>query len=181
MCSSCRAGRIKKYGKIWRAHNREWLLEEKRQDYRENKTKYNALGRLWRKANPERKRELNRRHKRLNPQSAYRWDRANPKRIKRIKDKYHLRIKYGLTTAERDAMYQMQNQCCAICKKAIPPSGNHNHIDHDHELNKVRSILCARCNHIVGILENFPDLVAAAQKYITDWKEVLSEPSIVAT
>jgi hypothetical protein len=66
-----------------------------------------------------------------------------------------LKQRYGITAAEYDAMFAAQDGKCAICKQ--PPGDNvRAHwggklcIDHCHETNTVRGLLCNDCNLAVG-------------------------------
>lgn len=66
-------------------------------------------------------------------------------------EEYHKKIyrykKYGITKKLFDELLLKQNNTCAICKKSF---NNDIHIDHDHSSNKVRGILCAKCNKGLG-------------------------------
>ena len=58
---------------------------------------------------------------------------------------------YGITTVERDSMYDAQAGCCAICNKYCEKTGRDGlHIDHSHSTNKVRGLLCGMCNRALG-------------------------------
>ena len=66
-----------------------------------------------------------------------------------------LKQRYGITAAEYDAMYEAQGGKCAICGQ--PPGDNvRAHwggklcVDHCHETNTVRALLCNDCNLAVG-------------------------------
>jgi len=61
------------------------------------------------------------------------------------RNRHYLR-KYGLTAAQREAMFIAQGSCCAVCK--TDTSGNKRgwHTDHDHVTGLVRGILCQGCN-----------------------------------
>ncbi|MBV9097799.1 MAG: hypothetical protein JO079_07060, partial [Frankiaceae bacterium] len=49
---------------------------------------------------------------------------------------YHLRRRYGVTSADVDAMIASQGGTCATC------DGKPEHVDHDHASGKVRGVLC---------------------------------------
>lgn len=57
---------------------------------------------------------------------------------------YHLRHRYGLTSADVDAMIEAQGGTCATC------DGKPEHVDHDHATGKVRGVLCFNCNQALG-------------------------------
>jgi hypothetical protein len=61
---------------------------------------------------------------------------------------------YGMTLADYDAMLTRQNGGCALC--GIKPEDQaarytkYLHIDHDHKTGKVRGLLCAEHNLMLG-------------------------------
>lgn len=66
---------------------------------------------------------------------------------------YRHRIKkYGLTIDEYEQMIKEQNNCCYIC--GDPPEKSKGFkrlvIDHCHDTNKVRRVLCNSCNIALG-------------------------------
>lgn len=73
--------------------------------------------------------------------------------------KHLLRTKYGLTVQEYAAMLAAQGGVCAICKKpetSLNKSGNVKGlaVDHCHSRNKVRKLLCNKCNLGLGAFED---------------------------
>lgn len=62
---------------------------------------------------------------------------------------------YGLTPEKYQYLLSQQNGNCAICKN--PPNIRLNGrikslaVDHDHKSNKVRGLLCDRCNRALGL------------------------------
>lgn len=77
----------------------------------------------------------------------------------------HLKRKYGITIEQYDAMLVAQGGGCAICQR--PPSDSISlHVDHDHETGRIRGLLCFRCNNSLGDLEDSPQLLQAALRYI---------------
>lgn len=69
---------------------------------------------------------------------------------------------YGITAEEYDAMFEAQGERCAICRTDDPGAKNW-HIDHCHESDEVRGILCANCNHMLGkAQDNIATLLAGA-------------------
>ena len=60
--------------------------------------------------------------------------------------KRHLQKKYGLSYEEFQRMVDAQHNECAICgEKMNPPN-----VDHHHESNTVRELLCGSCNQMLG-------------------------------
>ena len=81
----------------------------------------------------------------------------------------NLKYNYGLTVEEFEALWQQQKGLCAICKKVLTKeTGNGfvgHAVDHNHKTNRVRGLLCNRCNILVGFLEK-KDLIEVAMKYL---------------
>lgn len=65
---------------------------------------------------------------------------------------------YNITLEEYDQMFEDQNGKCKIC--GTEENGNKRFsVDHDHETEKVRGLLCYRCNTSLGWFENNKDNV----------------------
>ena len=73
-----------------------------------------------------------------------------------------LKRQYGLTPEGVQAMKDAQLGLCAIC--FLPPK--HWHIDHNHETNKVRGMLCGPCNLALGLLKDDSKRIRRAAQYI---------------
>lgn len=68
------------------------------------------------------------------------------------KSNYRLLKTYGITIEEKQNMLIKQNNKCAICTYEFKDLSNA-HIDHNHETNKVRDLLCSNCNTAIGLLK----------------------------
>lgn len=79
----------------------------------------------------------------------------------------HLVRKYGVDLAAYDQMLTKQNGKCAICSK-LARQENYGvlHVDHCHKTGAVRGLLCRNCNHVLGLMNDNPDLVRAAANYL---------------
>lgn len=89
-------------------------------------------------------------------------ERQRTPRAKRQKREYHLRVMYGLSITEYEAMRRRQKGKCLICREYF---GRKLVVDHDHETGRVRGLLCCRCNSDLGLFEN-PTIVARVLKYL---------------
>lgn len=63
---------------------------------------------------------------------------------------------YDMTIPEYNLMLAKQGGCCAICKQlekllrfGKPQSLS---VDHNHTTNKIRGLLCNRCNRVFGMV-----------------------------
>jgi len=83
--------------------------------------------------------------------------------------KSDLKKHYNLTLEEYQAMLDEQNQVCAICKE---PCRRHPRlgVDHDHESNLIRGLLCANCNVGIGHLRHSETLLLEAIKYLGNFR-----------
>lgn len=61
---------------------------------------------------------------------------------------HHLKVKYGISPAQVDALILLQRGKCALCcrKRRLV-------VDHNHTSGKVRGMLCYRCNILLGQIE----------------------------
>ena len=96
---------------------------------------------------------------------------------------------FGLTLNDYEQMLVAQNHCCAICKSLTPgrlaprrrkevtswPARRDAKvywiIDHDHETNAVRALLCHQCNTTLGFAKDDPDLLITMAEYLRQFKK----------
>ena len=121
---------------------------EKRREY----------SRMYIKKNKEKHRERNKKWRRNNPEYDYNYGveyrKKNAEIIKTKKRDYVLRKTYGLSTKEYNKIFEKQNGKCAICSKHQSQLSRPLNVDHCHNTNKIRDLLCDRCNLTVGYVEN---------------------------
>jgi len=80
-----------------------------------------------------------------------------------------LKSKFGITLDEYKSKEKSQNGLCAICGEP-EPLGIRLSVDHDHETNQVRDLLCSRCNPGLGNFKDDPELLLKAYQYLQKWK-----------
>lgn len=68
---------------------------------------------------------------------------------------------YGLSRERYDALLHEQDHRCAICRSDDPL-----HVDHDHDTDEIRGLLCRACNHMLGNAKDRPALLRAAIGYL---------------
>jgi hypothetical protein len=82
-----------------------------------------------------------------------------------------LQNNYGLTVAEYEQMAADQNGGCAICDAKVSfkkaDKSKRLAVDHDHETNEVRGLLCVRCNRGLGYFEDSIERLMRAKAYLT--------------
>ena len=78
--------------------------------------------------------------------------------------------KYGITLDEYDNMLKAQQNRCAICEKEFELNRSKENsnklpcVDHCHQTNKVRGLLCRMCNVCLGYIES--GFVDKAKEYL---------------
>lgn len=81
----------------------------------------------------------------------------------------NVRQRYGLTFDEYRSLYRRQAGLCAICSR--PERSGRNRmlsVDHDHETDIVRGLLCSHCNSAIGMFGDDPDVIEAAARYVRE-------------
>jgi hypothetical protein len=150
-------GRHKESARLWRAKNAErikashqaWLLKNAERVRRQDRERYAR--------DPSKKRA-----------AAVRWRKKYPDR----KIDAHRVFKYGLKKGQYAEMLAAQRGLCACCGKSETARANHGGplkslaVDHCHATNKVRELLCARCNSILGLAQDDPKRLARAIAYL---------------
>ena len=97
------------------------------------------------------------------------WRRKNPDKVQQKNRKRKMGY-YGLSVDDFDILMEKQNNCCAICKKTCI-TGRALAIDHDHNTNIVRGLLCNKCNQGLGFFNDSIDLLEGAVLYLKQHSE----------
>jgi hypothetical protein len=83
-----------------------------------------------------------------------------------------LRMAYGITAAQYDALSESQGRVCAICLRPPHEGGGVNGspkalaVDHCHESGLIRGLLCTMCNTALGKFGDDAERVARAAEYL---------------
>ena len=96
-------------------------------------------------------------------------DKERNKDPKRKDRKYANNLKhcFGILFEEYKEWLAIQNHVCAICKQPCK-SGRRLAVDHCHNTNKVRGLLCMSCNNGIGRFNNNPELLRTAATYLEE-------------
>ena len=132
----------------------------KRAWYLKNRELSIARAKQYRLDHPEWAKEMNAKHSPT-------WRQRYPEKAKALHKKQAFKRKlrkYDLSPEEFQAMHDRQEGKCAICK-IVPSDGLV--IDHNHTTNKVRELLCNRCNPAVGMIGDNPDIARSIIDYLT--------------
>lgn len=82
----------------------------------------------------------------------------------------HRRRSYKVSQTGYNEMYVTQNGLCAICKEPSRLG-----IDHDHKSGLVRSLLCRRCNFLLGLACDNTTILLEAVEYLRHNEEKICE------
>jgi len=72
----------------------------------------------------------------------------------------------NFTVEEYDRLLKHQSNCCAICGAEKCKNGDRLCVDHCHEKNEIRGLLCHYCNTAIGKFKDNPELIRKAAKYV---------------
>ena len=77
----------------------------------------------------------------------------------------HRRLLRSNKQARQD-LAEKQNNACAICGRVDEFNGKSLALDHDHETQTIRGLLCMRCNTGIALLGEEPTVLLQAVKYL---------------
>jgi len=79
-----------------------------------------------------------------------------------------LKLLYGLSLSDYDTLLACQEYKCAICKRPFDSNSKSLHVDHNHQSGKVRGLLCAQCNIIIGMCSENPNILSNIISYLEE-------------
>lgn len=86
---------------------------------------------------------------------------------------YELTSRLGLPRGTYDKMLAAQGGKCAICKTDTPGERTRRFaVDHCHDTDVIRGLLCGNCNRGIGYLQHSEDILLAAAVYLKDYPQV---------
>jgi hypothetical protein len=83
---------------------------------------------------------------------------------RRVRPHYrrHNLRRYGLTLEGYAWLVKKQRSRCAICGIKV----SRLHVDHNHETDEVRGLLCPKCNTVLGYMSDNPFRLRRAADYL---------------
>ena len=90
------------------------------------------------------------------------WRKRHPEKLKNKK----LIIRHGITLEQYMDIFNKQNGCCAICNIPQLKLKVSLVVDHNHEDNIIRGLLCHSCNLALGLLRDSKEILNSAIKYL---------------
>lgn len=164
----------------WREDHLEQERARQRAKYQANKEYYNQKSQAWYAANKDKfkgyaakKRIEHGERERLRDREYYAKNQAEfaekqkkrrngPDRPKVLKLLRYAQHKHYLTRERYDEIYpRLAEGPCEICGRVAPMK-----IDHCHERNVFRGLLCDQCNRGIGYLQDDPEILRSAIAYL---------------
>jgi hypothetical protein len=93
------------------------------------------------------------------------WKKANPSKKAEHDRRGWLKAQYGITPEEYDAMYEAQGGLCALCNKPFK-GRTRPHVDHCHKTKRVRGLLHGPCNQAIGLFKEDVETMRRAIEYV---------------
>ena len=125
-----------------------------------------AYHKKWREKHPERHQIAA--QLRLDKQKQ--WRKNNPELSRAKSRKSALAHWYGMTEGQYQQMFKEQHGLCAICQqpevRMVNGKMRRLSIDHNHNTNKIRELLCSSCNIALGNFQDNILVIESALKYL---------------
>lgn len=84
-----------------------------------------------------------------------------------------IKFAYGITKDQWLALFEAQSGLCGICRTPLSKARGtraraiRTTVDHDHDTEVIRGLLCGPCNLGIGFLRHDANLLAAAMAYLS--------------
>lgn len=164
-CKQCtleyhQSEKYRTYKKLYRQKNKEKIAERRKRIRMEHPELDRENSRKWALDNPEKKKEANKNYRTKNKERY---------KIKQYENKMKIRWnKFGFTSDDYNYMFDQQHGRCAICGKHQSEFTNRFHIDHNHKTDRIRGLLCFRCNVGIGFFNDDIDNLKKAIAYLNE-------------
>lgn len=129
-------------------------------------------------------------YRQMTKERSRKWASDNPKATRAHQRRSSLKYKYGISERQYQLLLETQGGGCALCHSMevgrVGKSGKWEagewHVDHCHKDNRVRGLLCHKCNVRLGAYEGLMQDIgeAAVLDYLTRPSPILALPVEVA-
>lgn len=82
--------------------------------------------------------------------------------------RWRLKTDFNLSLEEFDERLKSQDYSCKICSRTNF-TGYNWHVDHCHDTNQVRGILCSKCNQALGLFDDSINSLERAKEYLENF------------
>jgi len=80
---------------------------------------------------------------------------------------FHLQLKHNISMVEFTQMLEEQNYSCAVCNVHESKAPREMlFVDHCHETNRIRGLLCSSCNAAIGVLGDSANSIQKVIEYL---------------
>jgi len=163
LCKTC--WRTKYNKKKWKQHKKseqvryqKWYTDNKEHNRRKSKKRY--------RENKSKIQKQNKKYyaKNRNVRSAYIKSWYDTTYDTRVANRFDIDFKYS-------ELLQAQNGLCAICQQTCS-TGKRLAVDHCHETNMIRGLLCSKCNRGLGYFKDSLELIERAYEYLKNFYKI---------
>lgn len=167
----------KEYSQQYYEKNKEKLKEKGRVRYENDKENVLERCKKYHYKHPDYAKQYYSQNKDKSKAYVREWQQLNPEQAKKLKFK----SLYGIELPENhfSSLFEEQHGVCAICNR--PETSLRNGqvislaIDHCHETNTLRGLLCKSCNKALGLFEDNIESLSNAIEYLTKYKKQLDK------
>ena len=111
------------------------------------------------------------RYREKNQTKIKQYRKENQERFKKYNKEYyvqHYKSEADITLEQFNALYEKQHGRCRICGRHQNELRRRLCADHNHKTNKVRGLLCDKCNLVLGYANDNIIVLSEAIKYLND-------------
>ena len=145
----------KQYKHNWYIKNRKRILKE-RKIYRLKNLK--MIKKTKRKYYKKNKKEI--------IEKTCTYQEMNKDKLNKKRKNFRLKKLYNITLKEYNYLLKTQNGRCAICNGYEKVKNRNLAVDHNHKTNKIRGLLCYRCNVLLGMAHDDINFLYKIIKYL---------------
>ena len=159
--------------KVWREKHKAELAAYHRNRRKNNPQEVTAKNRKYYAKNKEKSKAWAREYRARNSEKIKERRRQCPN-LKAMERRGYIRRTYGLSPENITKMLVAQNGLCEICKRELDYERIGLCVDHDHETNEIRGLLCRTCNSGIGLLGDSVSNILRAAGYLKKYTKETS-------
>ena len=142
--------------------NKDGRLTECRDCYKERCNK-------WKEDNPEKYKGYQIKYRKNNTEKCNQATKDSKVKYPGHDRNWYLNFRYGISIEDYEQLLKHQNYSCAICKRHYTEFKKKLSVDHDHENDIIRGLLCDRCNTAIGLFQDNVENLETAIVYISNY------------